>query len=63
MKGITPEIMGKALAQAKEARFKVLNVMLQTISESRTQLSPTPKDDKIQINPDKIRDVIGPAAR
>ncbi|MGI5837696.1 MAG: polyribonucleotide nucleotidyltransferase [Chloroflexota bacterium] len=64
VKGITPEIMGKALAQAKEARFKVLNVMLQTISESRTQLSPyAPRMIKIQINPDKIRDVIGPGGK
>jgi len=64
VKGITPEIMGNALAQAKEARGKVLDVMLQTIGEARTVLSPyAPRMIKIQINPDKIREVIGPGGK
>ena len=64
VKGITPEIMGRALAQAKEARSTVLGVMQQTISEARSQLSPyAPRMVKIQINPDKIRDVIGPGGK
>ncbi|MHB0868957.1 MAG: polyribonucleotide nucleotidyltransferase [Chloroflexota bacterium] len=64
VKGITPEIMGKALAQAHEAREKVLGVMLDTISQHRPQLSPyAPRMVKIQINPDKIREVIGPGGK
>ena len=64
VKGITAEIMEKALAQAKEARAKVLDVMLGAISESRTELSPyAPRMVKIQINPDKIREVIGPGGK
>ncbi|MGE5620117.1 MAG: polyribonucleotide nucleotidyltransferase [Sphingomonadaceae bacterium] len=64
VKGITPEIMGKALAQAHEAREKVLGVMLETISRHRPQLSPyAPRMIKIQINPDKIREVIGPGGK
>ena len=64
VKGITPEIMGNALAQAHEARETVLGVMEQAISEARPQLSPyAPRMVKIQINPDKIRDVIGPGGK
>ena len=64
VKGIIPEIMGKALAQAHDARETVLGVMLQTISEHRTELSPfAPRMVKIQISPDKIREVIGPGGK
>jgi polyribonucleotide nucleotidyltransferase len=64
VKGITPEIMGKALAQAHEARETVLGVMLRTIAEHRPELSPyAPRMVKIQINPDKIREVIGPGGK
>lgn len=64
VKGITPEIMEQALAQAKEARGVVLGVMLQTIDRVRPQLSPyAPRMIKIQINPDRIRDVIGPGGK
>ena len=64
VKGITAEIMEKALAQAKEARAKVLEVMQGAISQTRTELSPyAPRMVKIQINPDKIREVIGPGGK
>ncbi len=64
VKGITPEIMGRALAQAHEARETVLGVMLDTIAQHRPQLSPyAPRMVKIQINPDKIREVIGPGGK
>jgi polyribonucleotide nucleotidyltransferase len=58
--GITPEIMGKALAQAKEGRAEILKHMLATIDKPRTELSPyAPRVEAIKINPDKIREVIG----
>ena len=64
VKGITAEIMEKALAQAKEARSKVLDVMLEAISQARAELSPyAPRMVKIHINPDKIREVIGPGGK
>jgi polyribonucleotide nucleotidyltransferase len=64
VKGITADIMEKALAQAKDARAKVLDVMLKAIPETRTELSPyAPRMVKIQINPDKIREVIGPGGK
>ncbi|HZK66424.1 MAG TPA: polyribonucleotide nucleotidyltransferase [Chloroflexota bacterium] len=64
VKGITPEIMGKALAQAREARAIILEVMANTIEEVRPEMSPyAPRMTKIQINPDKIRDVIGPGGK
>jgi polyribonucleotide nucleotidyltransferase len=64
VKGITPQIMEQALAQAKVARMTVLGVMLDCIQEHRTELSPyAPRMVKIQINPDKIRDVIGPGGK
>ncbi len=58
--GITPEIMGKALTQAKTGRAKILEDMLSTISEPRSDLSPfAPRVEAIKINPEKIREVIG----
>lgn len=63
-KGITLEIMGKALAQAKEARVQVLDVMLDTIPEPRPELSPcAPRIVVVVIHPDKIRNVIGPGGK
>jgi polyribonucleotide nucleotidyltransferase len=58
--GINRSILSEALAQAKEGRMFILNKMLAAISEPRKQLSPyAPKITVMQINPDKIRDVIG----
>lgn len=60
IKGITPEILKEALAQAKLGRMKILDHMMTTISEVRPELSKyAPKVKMIRINPDKIRDVIG----
>jgi polyribonucleotide nucleotidyltransferase len=64
VKGITAQIMQEALAQAKEARAVILDSMLATIGEARQELSPyAPRMVKIQINPDKIREVIGPGGK
>lgn len=58
--GITAEIMRKALAQAKDGRMHILNVMNENISTPREAVSNfAPKITTFNINPDKIRDVIG----
>jgi polyribonucleotide nucleotidyltransferase len=62
--GIDREIMRRALDQAKAGRLHILEKMREVISEPRTELSPyAPRVVSIQINPDKIRDVIGPGGK
>lgn len=64
MTGLTREIMGKALSQAREARLHILGKMNETISEpSPTLKEHAPKIIVLAINPDKIRDVIGPGGK
>ncbi len=58
--GIPTKILKESFAQAQKARFQILDEMKKTISKSRPELSPfAPRILTIQINPDKIRDVIG----
>ena len=58
--GITPEILEEALAQAKKARFEILDLIEATIPAPRPELAPTaPKIDTIKIDVDKIKIVIG----
>ncbi|EJN93252.1 polyribonucleotide nucleotidyltransferase [Streptococcus ratti] len=58
--GITPQILQEALAQAKKARFEILDLIEATISEPRSELAPTaPKIDTIKIDVDKIKIIIG----
>ena len=60
IQGITAEILTEALAQAKKARFEILDVIEATIPEVRPELAPTaPKIDTIKIDVDKIKIVIG----
>lgn len=60
IKGVTKAILKEALAQAKKARLQILDVMLDCIHEPRKELSPyAPKIATFQINPEKIKDVIG----
>ena len=60
IKGVTKEILKEALAQAKKARLQILDVMTDCIKEPRKELSPyAPKIETFQINPEKIKDVIG----
>lgn len=62
--GINREILELALEQAREGRLHILKHMMSTISEPRTELSPyAPKIMTMNINPEKIRDVIGPQGR
>lgn len=58
--GVSREILKAALAQAKEARLFILDKMAEVIAEPRPELSPyAPRMVTMQIDPDKIRDVIG----
>ena len=60
IKGVTREILEKALAQAKKARFEILDKMEATIKEPRPEVSKyAPKTLTFMINPNKIKDVIG----
>ena len=62
--GITKNIFEEALAQAHKARLEILDNMLSCISEPRKQLSPyAPKIAMMNIDPDKIKDVIGPGGK
>ena len=64
MEGITPEIMGKGLSQAKEARLKILDKMEAAISEPRKEVSPyAPSIFTMQVNTEKIGKVIGPGGK
>jgi len=58
--GITSEIMKVALSQAKEGRMHILGIMKQAMPNVRTELSAhSPRQLKMKINPEKVRDVIG----
>ncbi|MFA9468217.1 polyribonucleotide nucleotidyltransferase [Streptococcus sp. E24BD] len=60
IEGITPQILEEALAQAKKARFEILDVLHEAIPAVRPELAPTaPKIDTIMIDVDKIKVVIG----
>jgi polyribonucleotide nucleotidyltransferase len=62
--GITMEIMRKALEQARVGRLFILDKMLSTLRESRTNVSAyAPRIVTIRIPVDKIRDVIGPGGK
>lgn len=64
IEGINREILEQALTQAKEGRLHILNKMLETLPQPRKELSPyAPKILTMSINPEKIRDVIGPQGR
>ncbi|BBO85152.1 polyribonucleotide nucleotidyltransferase [Desulfosarcina ovata subsp. sediminis] len=61
---LSREIMEKALAQAKVGRLHILDKMLAALSVPRDDISPfAPKIVSIKINPDKIRDIIGPGGK
>ena len=62
--GITEEILKDALAQAKRGRKHIMGKILEVISEPRPELSAfAPRIITMLINPDKIRDVIGPGGK
>lgn len=60
IKGVTKEILSEALAQAKKARLEILGVMHEAIAKPRKEVSKyAPKIETFEIDPDKIKDVIG----
>ncbi len=62
--GVNAQIMAEALEQAKKGRLYILGLMEQALPEPRTEISAhAPRIIKIKINPDKIRDVIGPGGK
>lgn len=62
--GLSEDILREALEQARIGRLHIMEHMLSTISEPSASLSPyAPKIKIIHINPDKIRDVIGPGGK
>jgi len=62
--GINKEIIKEALDRAKKARMEILDTMEKTIAVPRESLSPyAPRILTLQINPDKIREVIGPGGK
>jgi polyribonucleotide nucleotidyltransferase len=64
MKGITKEIMAKAVDQAQNGIATILGIMKETLEKPREELSPyAPRIFSINIKPDKIRDVIGPGGK
>jgi polyribonucleotide nucleotidyltransferase len=64
VKGITYDIMAKALEQAREGRMFIMEKMLDTIDAPREELSEyAPRIQSIKINPDKIGTVIGPGGK
>jgi len=64
VKGLTQEIMAQALEQARTARLFILDRMLAVIARPRETMSQfAPRITTIKINPDKIRDIIGPGGK
>ncbi len=62
--GLSRDILKQALMQGRDARHKVLDNMLETIPEPRPEVSEyAPKVKVMVIDPDKIRDVIGPGGK
>lgn len=62
--GITREILQQALEQARQGRLYILNKMLAVIPAPRPELSPyAPRIIQTMVDPDKIRDIIGPGGK
>ena len=64
VKGINRAILEQALEQARQGRLFILERMMETISKPRADISPyAPRMLTMEIDPDKIRDVIGPGGK
>ncbi|MCL1889674.1 MAG: polyribonucleotide nucleotidyltransferase [Desulfovibrionaceae bacterium] len=62
--GIPPEVMGRALAQAREARLHILGEMGKALETPRRELSPyAPQHLEVEVNPEIIRLIIGPGGK
>jgi len=61
---LSRDVLIKALTQAKAGRIHILDKMLSTLDAARTEMSPhAPKIITVKINPDKIREIIGPGGK
>jgi len=64
IKGVNEKILKEALEQGKKARLEILNEIKKVLDRPRPELSPyAPRILTIQINPEKIREVIGPGGK
>ncbi|MGO8946780.1 MAG: polyribonucleotide nucleotidyltransferase [Ktedonobacterales bacterium] len=64
IKGLTPEVLAEAMAQAREGRMFIMDKMLEALPEPRIDLSPfAPRIQSVKINTDKIGTVIGPGGK
>jgi len=64
IEGIDRQTLERSLEQAKKARLEILEKMIKLIKEPRPELSPfAPRIIRIKINPERIRDVIGPGGK
>jgi polyribonucleotide nucleotidyltransferase len=64
VEGLTARTLGEALESARKARLHILDIMDQTISRPREELSPhAPRITSIQVNPEKLGEIIGPKGK
>jgi polyribonucleotide nucleotidyltransferase len=64
IKGISYELLERALEQARDARLKIIDAMMAVIPEPRPELSPfAPRMTIVQIDPDRIGAIIGPGGK
>ncbi len=64
IKGLTQDVLRRALYQAREARLQILDIMHKTLAAPRKELSPhAPRIITIRVKPDRVRDVIGPGGK
>ncbi len=64
VQGVTVQIMREAMEEAKKSRLFIIDKLAETIAQPRTELSKfAPRMIVVQINPDKIKDVIGPGGK
>jgi len=64
VEGISEKIFKESLEQGKKARLQILEKMKEVLEKPRAELSPfAPRILVVQINPEKIREVIGPGGR
>lgn len=62
--GLTPSMLKDAIAQAKEGRMFIMGKMMEAIDAPRTEMSPfAPRIITLHVNPDKIREIIGPGGK
>ncbi|HWV58852.1 MAG TPA: polyribonucleotide nucleotidyltransferase [Longimicrobiales bacterium] len=62
--GLSLDVLRDAVARAREARFHILDIMDQTLSAPRSELSPyAPRIVTVQVNPEKIGEIIGPKGK